>query len=461
MNKKNIIIIISILVVGLIIAGLYGTFATSSTVSGSGNTYTITLTGSSEEVVVPANGNKTVVYQVTNTTKGTVQYAIAYTGTNISVKIYSDSTDEESGLIDYGQNKFVKLYIENSGSSDSTASLKAILGYENGGEIDSLIPSGYSIVSESYTSPVPLVTYIRNLYVNGNPELITQSTSNDKYYYTNETVGLMNYGLNSLGNFITDTESLKNGTAGNIRYYGENPGNYIDIGDRDGSGNVIPWRIIGLMKDVQLVDEDGKIKTQDLIKVARYEVLSSGLKWDEDSSNDWHNSSLQQYLNGDYYNQFSDTVKGKIAKVEWNLGGWITAEGLYPNDIYKYERFYSKCSSCTYDTVWNGNIALMYPSDYSYASNLKICGNDIVTYYNDTINCVDTNWLFNGNFHWTLMPYLNNSSHVWYLHSNGTFGGNGANSSLESMVVPVLYLRPDLVVEMGDGSSSENAFVVK
>ena len=86
--KKKIIIISLILLVVSIIIGLYGTFASSSTISGSDNTYAITLTGNTGEVMVPAGTRKTVIYQITNTNKGVVQYAVAYSGTNITVKIY-------------------------------------------------------------------------------------------------------------------------------------------------------------------------------------------------------------------------------------------------------------------------------------------------------------------------------------------------------------------------------------
>ena len=43
MNKKKFIIIALVLVISLIIASLYGTFALSSSVTGTDNTYNITL----------------------------------------------------------------------------------------------------------------------------------------------------------------------------------------------------------------------------------------------------------------------------------------------------------------------------------------------------------------------------------------------------------------------------------
>ena len=160
--KKKIIIIAAILVITLVVVGLYGTFATSSSVTGSDNTYAITLTGNSGEVVIPANSGKTIIYQITNTNKGVVQYGISYSGDNITTKVWYDSQNSSSGTIDYGENKFVKLYIENTSNTESTVYIKTILGYEYGGSLDVLLPDGYTFISEEY--PNFLVDHITELY---------------------------------------------------------------------------------------------------------------------------------------------------------------------------------------------------------------------------------------------------------------------------------------------------------
>lgn len=152
MSKKSIIMAVLILVIGIIIAGLYGTFAASNTVSENSGDYDITLTNMAETVTVPAGESKTVMYRITNTNKGTVQYGVAYSGTNITIKVYSDSTAKETDFIDYGENKFVKLYIENSSTASSTVIIKTVLGYENGGTLDKVIPTGYTLVTEQYTA---------------------------------------------------------------------------------------------------------------------------------------------------------------------------------------------------------------------------------------------------------------------------------------------------------------------
>ena len=117
--------------------------------------------------------------------------------------------------------------------------------------------------SYSNTGPkeILLSKYISNLYKNANKEIIYNN--NIDYNYAS-SVNLMNDGY-SFGSF--------NDEYGNIRYFGSKPNNYIDVGDRDASGNVILWRIIGLFKDIQVVNEDGTTTAQNLIKVIRDESI--------------------------------------------------------------------------------------------------------------------------------------------------------------------------------------------
>ena len=151
--KKRVIIISSLIILSLVIMGLYNTFATEETASND-NVYDITLTGNNNEINIPAGTSKTVIYKITNTNKGIVNYGITYTGDNITIKIYDDSVDKETDLIDYGETKFIKLYITNTGTTDSTAYIKTVLGYEKGGSLNNskIIPTGYTFVEKIYYS---------------------------------------------------------------------------------------------------------------------------------------------------------------------------------------------------------------------------------------------------------------------------------------------------------------------
>ena len=199
--------------------------------------------------------------------------------------------------------------------------------------------------------------------------------------------------------------------------------------------------------------------TDTLVKVIRDQPLSSDMQWDDDS-NDWHNATLQTYLNtGEYYTGLPQSVKDKIAKVEWNLGGWNTSSGVYSNMIYEKERGTAKCSSCAYNTIWEGDIALMYPSDYGYAADLTKCSKDIYNYDTDTTNCTGTDWLFNSKTQWLLTSNSSSANSAWNVNSSGfVFSGNRVNNS--GGVRPVLYLSSELGIETGDGTTVASAYVV-
>ncbi len=498
MNKKKIIIIISIIVGALVIVGLYGTMATGETALTGDNVYNITLTGNSNEIAVPAGTSKTVIYQVTNTNKGKVNYGLTFAGDNIEVKVYDDSIDSETGLIDYGETKFVKLIITNTGTTDSTASVKTVLGYENDSNLNqpNLVPSGHSFVTESYSPPRPvyLISYIKNLYTSGTPTLITQDVTNDTYYYsyqdTGKTWGLMNDGLKidntldatttGLATTITDTNALTSGTEGNIRYFGPSASvnNYIYFNcETYPDTNCELWRIIGIV--------DGKVK---IIK----EQSIGNLAWDQDKNqdstkttynNNWTTSSLQEFLNGLYYNRgtkdehayYSDssgtTIKtlylsdigiteatrnnNIISESTWYLGGYSRSPGLYPNDIYNYERT-NKVGTTIYSTndfTINKNIGLMYPSDYGYGTDLTKCSKDIYNY--DTVSaCKTNNWLLKSDFQWVITPNSSRAYLAWYVNSSGFINDNSVCNT--PGVRPVLYLNSELGIESGhEGTSTD------
>lgn len=148
MKKKHLIIVGTIIISAIVILGLYQTFALSGDITKDTSGYYNVTVSSGTTVNVPANSSKTVYYKLTNTNKGTVKYGVGYSGSNITVKYYHDSQDPVTGTVDYGKSKFIKLYIQNTGSTATTATLSTILGYEKGGDL--IVPSGVTLVNEEY-----------------------------------------------------------------------------------------------------------------------------------------------------------------------------------------------------------------------------------------------------------------------------------------------------------------------
>jgi hypothetical protein len=158
MKKKHLVIVGVIILSAIVILGLYQTFALSGDITKDTSGYYNVTVNDGTTVNVPANSSKTVYYKLTNTNKGTVKYGVGYSGSNITVKYYYETQDPVTGTVDYGKSKFIKLYIQNTGSTATTATLSTILGYEKGGDL--IVPTGVTLVNEEYK--IYTITYNLN-----------------------------------------------------------------------------------------------------------------------------------------------------------------------------------------------------------------------------------------------------------------------------------------------------------
>ena len=473
-NKKIIIITIISLIVLTGIYLLYNTYALTTKITNNGNYYTINLTDSNI-VSLAANEEKTVICQINNTNNGTVSYGVAYNNSNIEVKVYSDSKDKVTGTIGANDNKYVKLHLKNKTSSNTTVEITAVMGYENGGDL--IVPSASTLVTGTYTAPISLAKYITNLYANASKSTVTNNSITYNYA-TSES--LMNDRLGGT------TSSLD---GGNIRYYGASPKNYVYFNcETYPSTNCELWRIIGVF--------DGKIKLMRNESIGNY-------SWDTSASsvnsgygvNEWSQADLMKLLNPGhesesvggslYYNSKSktcynrnnnattscnftstgiknDTTRNMIAETTWNLGGWNSSD-IFSNVMYEKERGATTVSNSsdgiTRATTWTGKIALPYPSDYGFATDLSKCSQTLSNYYSstDSYACRSNDWMYSifktNTFNWLLTPLSGNANNAFNVYSAGYVNKNtsvyGANG-----VAPVLYLGSDQDIVAGDGSQS-------
>ena len=462
MKKKHLVIVGVIILSAIVILRLYQTFALSGDITkDTSGYYNVTITDGTT-VTVPAGSTKTVYYKLTNTNKGIVKYGVGYSGSNITVRFYSDTQDPVTGTVDYGKSKYIKLSVKNSGTTSSTATLSTILGYENGGDL--IVPSGVTLVTEVYTEPVIAATLITNLYNDATKTPVTNNSITYQYDTKN---------------------SLMKDTAGNIRYYGASPNNYIYFNCSDysnqSSSTCETWRIIGVFNN--------KVK---LIRGSQIGTYS----WDNKNAstgaetaygkNDWTDARLMKLLNPGYesettggslyYNAKSgncyagqnnatkacnftsigiknDKTRGLISEETYSLLGWKTSS-VYTNEIYEYERSTGKVYSGR-TTTWTGKIALPYPSDYGYAVDLSKCSQNLYNYENST--CKSNNWMktiIAPNDGWLLTPNSGCASDAWHVFSAGYVLNGNTNASGAYGVAPVLYLDPSVDIKSGTGSSS-------
>jgi len=281
-----------------------------------------------------------------------------------------------------------------------------------------------------------------------------------------------------------DGEGLKkdNTSDQNIRYYGANPNNYVSFNNE-------LWRIIGVFGNN--------------VKLIRSEKLGN-LSWDSSESsvnegwgvNEWSQADLKNYLNTMYYggttvtcyngksnqtttcptNRLDETSKSLIDNHTWNTGA-PNDSTLYDSTTNSYDtvEFYKAergsvngkiCSSGTYcnDTVertttWIGYIGLPYVTDWAYASSENDCNTKIDT--SSPYKCKNNNWMHHGttmdieDATWFMSPYASSGAArpVWAVLGVGNV--NGGNATIPLSVFPTIYLKSNVIIESGTGTSSD------
>ncbi len=266
---------------------------------------------------------------------------------------------------------------------------------------------------------------------------------------------------------------------GNLRYIGADPYNYVQFNNEN-------WRIIGVMKDIE--NADGS--KSDKVKLIRNDSIGS-FAWDaankyQSANNDWIYSNVKKVLNeGEYWNRTSgkcsdianisspcdftsngltENAKNMISESVWYLGG-SSAYDITPKIFYEKER--GTTVSSGHKTKWTGNVGLMYPSDYGYATgggettNRSTCLNTNLSHWSESSisDCKNNNWLYTGTEQVTMTPDSNSYYNVYSLSSSGSFSILSANSIFA--MFPVVYLNPDIGIERGGLGTSASPFVLE
>ena len=269
-----------------------------------------------------------------------------------------------------------------------------------------------------------------------------------------------------LGKEITDTTQIATDDPdNNIRYIGANPNNYVYFNCSDYSNQsdstCEKWRIIGVFKN--MTKEDGS--KEDLVKIIRDDSLGS-IAWDRDGVNDWSTATLQTTLNGEYYNGTyatgalkNDSTRNAIESVVWNLGGSSTSDDVTASMFYERERGTTVYSDRP--TTWTGKIALMYPSDYGYATSgnsttdRATCLSKELYYWNSASDCYSNDYLFNDSYYqWTLVTNSFGSDRAFVVGMEG-YVSPGSCADFTNVVRPAAYLKSSISLSsVGDGSST-------
>ena len=355
------------------------------------------------------------------------------------------------------------------------ADLNIVAMYLDGSEIDTLPDGNYELTSESYcTNEENVKDETITLSYDSATKGLSVSPMTKKgtkcYLYFEEKSGASDV----IEGIYEENQGMLayDGTVdNNLRYIGANPNNYVyfncDNYNNPSSSTCELWRIIGVFNE-----NSHGISGEKLVKLIRSNSLGD-IVWDSDSTNNWSTASLQTTLNGDYLNGSgsyassgikNDTTRNMIANVTWKLGGSSTYDDVTPSMFYERER-----GTTVYNgnpITWQGKIALMYPSDYGYATsggattNREACLAKELYNWNSSSyrDCKNNDWIFNNDYQWTLTPYSSHSSLVFNVNTTGYVHRNIAINS--GGVRPSVYLTSNVGISGGDGTMN-NPYILK
>ena len=222
------------------------------------------------------------------------------------------------------------------------------------------------------------------------------------------------------------------------RYRGASPKNYVSF-------NGETWRIIGVFPT-----DDGTGNIENRIKLIKDQSIGNKY-WDTSDLNNWARPArLNTELNGIY--GLTSEARSMIGDAKYYLGGYNDILQIQKDVMYQYER---KINGSAYyygsnPNSWVGKIALMYASDYGYAASDE-CTQTLYNYTNTT--CKNNNWLHNNDNQWLLPQRAGEKSTVSFVYSTGQV--HYSNVSGKYSVKPVLYLKPDVKIIVGHGTSTD------
>ena len=466
-----LILVISIGLVGLGVGSTFAMFTASSKIDNP-ISFTAGIFGESDvmetvEITVSAGETKATNIYVTNSTNSNLNYVMWYIDEGLDIELGSKRTDSGTyqTTIDAGEEHKYEVSIRNNSSSSVTV----VVGVSSGtGSVT--LNSDMKMVPQSELKPT-LASVITNLYI-----------SSTKTPVTNNSI---TYQYDTKNNLMQDT-------AGNIRYYGASPNNYVYFNcDSYPRTNCELWRIIGVF--------DGKIKLMRNESIGNYSWdTSDSTITDGYGANEWSQADLMKLLNpghesesvggslyynskagGTCYNGYNngttscnftstgiknDTTRNMIAETTWNLGGWDTSE-IFSNEMYEKERGTTVISNpidgITRTTTWTGKIALAYPSDYGYATDLSKCSQKLYNYDSstDSYACRSNDWMYSiitnsgRNTEWLLTSISDTAGIAFSVDLTG-FVSHGNSVCNARGVAPVLYLGSNQDIVAGDGSQS-------
>ena len=195
----------------------------------------------------------------------------------------------------------------------------------------------------------------------------------------------------------------------------------------------------------------------------------------ETNRNDWTKAGSMYYLNENYLNNLENS--SLIENMKYYLGNiTVDIDDTYMmfilgtnKEVYNQERGSTVCDSSIKNfsnekncniwygnqATWNGKIALLYPSDFGYASNTSNWSKDYKEAHSNGISL--NNWMYNNISYgtWFLSPASSYPSSVATVNFDGALYYDFADTVGGVALRPVLSLGSQTMIISGTGSIND------
>ena len=245
----------------------------------------------------------------------------------------------------------------------------------------------------------------------------------------------------------------------NIRYSGGDVNNYVCLKNETNCSADNLYRIIGVFNNIKQNDTSiGETR----VKLIRANVSGVSTYDDNNIANFAKPSTLNILLNS------SDLINSPfIQSAVWHLGySWINS---LPATSYINERSNQTLNS--YPSTYVSKIALMYQSDYGFASKACYASKKFWVPYDENSNdysleeCKNSNWLYLNTREWTLTPSyrtdLDYNTIDFIVESGQIVDAGSAYPSDYHNYRPVFYLKKDTyILDNGNNGSKEKPYIL-
>ena len=497
---KNLYLI-AIITIGLIGLGVGSTLAMfdisasiDNPIAFNSNLVTNNLLAETVEVAVPSGEDKEVELEISNSFQEALHYTAWYMSSSNDLEVGSLSSNNSYGtvgLIPSDGSFTLTVQLRNNGNTPITVTIGV-----SSSASDIVLPSSVARISLG-TLPAnrtTLAQYITDLYNVSSKDIVQNGTINYNYA---TSVSLMNDRLGTMDTSIN---------GGNIRYYGSNPNNYIDLGEVYNDNYVITGTInYGgysdfsecveannqdyCSSDINITANTNKLYRiigvfDDKVKVVSADPIGF-YAWDTVASNVWVQSELLKILNTGYENQsinnslywnktsgtyLNESVDFSVVGLNTGVRNIISSNDFYPSEYTNLSgeglaAFTDTYSSDLYvaernNTSYNSKVGLIYASDFGYSYDFSTCSYGLTVLDTDDENihpCSGDSWLEKNYSIWTMTSYKDTANSSWIVNPGGLL--KPYNTDKRFAIFPTFYLSSN-VLKTGGSGTMDNPYVI-